>query len=1142
MNAHSSGRSGPIGRWTLILQSLRYRWRSHLGVVLGAAVGSAALVGALIVGDSVRESLRALAMERLGRIEYALAPLDRFVTGGLIARMQSQGAEAVSQLRVMAVATREDHQARASQVHLIGVATLPERMADKPVLDFWSLGAGSGPRAMAPGEVWLNEVLARQLRVSVGDTLVFRLRKPTAMSLEAPLTSDSESSVAVRWRVGGIQPGSGMGNFSLRPSQVPPRNAFVRLEELQGLTTLTGLVNTVLLPVSGDSSSRVFPAGRSSASRQPPALRELMSLADYEASLRRLEGGGIELISRRIFLEEALVQAVVGAAEDVGETRRDRSSAPQLVLTYLVNLLRAGTNATPYSMVTAAGPPWTPADLGDDEIVINEWLSEDLGVRPGDFLELVYFLPESASDLREATNRFRVRSIVPLAGPYADRTLMPDFPGLARAESTQDWDSGFPLVHRIRVKDEDYWKKHRGTPKAFVSPAAGQRMWSNRFGVCTSVRLVGTNQASDLKERLEAAMLRRLEPRSFGLEFEPVRQQALAAAEQSQDFGGLFLGFSLFLIVAALLLMATLFQFGVEQRAGEIGVLLALGFRRTQARLLFLCEGGILAVLGSLIGTLGGGAYAYGLLRGLATIWREAVGTSALVWHARAGTMAGGFCAAVAVCVLAVWLTIRRQASQPARELLAGYFEAGMAAAASRSAWGNWGGWLCLVAAVLAALWPALAGQEANPAAFFGAGSLFLVGSLMLLGRSLSREGAMAEKARTGPLRLAGWIWRGCARRRRRSLAVVALLGGGVFLVSSIGVFRLDANRHPWKRSSGTGGFALVGQSTLPIVKDLNTSQGREDFGLDHRDLEGVAIVPFRVREGDDASCLNLNRAQKPRLLGVDPELLRQRGAFTFVKAMRGQDLAKGWGLLHGEGDDEVPAVGDAASIQWALGKKVGDTLDYVDEWGRPFRVRLVGAVANSILQGQLVISEQAMRRKYPGESGFRFFLVDTPSNRVEVVSAALSRALEDKGLELVQAADRLNEFNAVQNTYLGTFQILGAIGLLIGGAGLGVVVLRNTLERRSELALLLALGFRRDRVRAMVVVEHGLLLGAGLLVGVAGAGLAVFPATQAGLREVPWVALGLTWGGIILVGLATAWLAARSVLRGSLLEALRSE
>jgi putative ABC transport system permease protein len=99
-------------------------------------------------------------------------------------------------------------------------------------------------------------------------------------------------------------------------------------------------------------------------------------------------------------------------------------------------------------------------------------------------------------------------------------------------------------------------------------------------------------------------------------------------------------------------------------------------------------------------------------------------------------------------------------------------------------------------------------------------------------------------------------------------------------------------------RSSGTGRFALIGESSLPVSQDLNTTAGLEFFGLGIEDLEAVSFVPFRVREGDDASCLNLNRAQQPRLLGVDPELLARREAFAFAGWASGVSPTNGWNVL----------------------------------------------------------------------------------------------------------------------------------------------------------------------------------------------------------------------------------------------------
>jgi ABC-type antimicrobial peptide transport system permease subunit len=169
-------------------------------------------------------------------------------------------------------------------------------------------------------------------------------------------------------------------------------------------------------------------------------------------------------------------------------------------------------------------------------------------------------------------------------------------------------------------------------------------------------------------------------------------------------------------------------------------------------------------------------------------------------------------------------------------------------------------------------------------------------------------------------------------------------------------------------------------------------------------------------------------------------------------------------------------------------------------------------------------------------------FLVDAPSNDAAAVAQALGRALQDRGLELTSAADRLNAFNAVQNTYLNTFQMLGALGLLLGSAGLGVVVLRNVLERRGELAVLLAVGFRPRALRRLVLCEHGALQVLGLLLGMLAAWLAVLPVL---LSPGVLPAFGPLLAVMALVlgsGLLWTWAAARLALRGDLIQALREE
>jgi ABC-type antimicrobial peptide transport system permease subunit len=1195
---------------TLVARGLRFHWRAHLGVTLGATVATAVLVGALAVGDSVRYSLRAAALERLGRAELALVAPEGFfrdaLAGALAARLPGRSFAAVLQVR--GVAAREDGSARINQVQVLGV--------DAP---FWAIGGAKPPLPDgAPGSVAINERTARQLGLRVGDGLLLRLEKPSAVPLDAPLSGETDTSLAVRVAVRAIAGAGDFGRFSLLANQMPPSNIFADRAWLQKQTGMEGRANVLL---AGGNARAIEPQ------EVHNALASCWRLADAQLVLEPIPAQGIvELRSDRVFLD-----SFVGVA---GATAAG-------ILTYFVNELRAGDRATPYSMVAALGPlavgkkkgaapvsgssetgavpffspgepgpakgtvPFSqqrekgtapfaavlPAGMADDECVINAWLAEDLAAKPGDSLDMTYYAMGPRNRLETRSARFRIRAVVPIEGAAADRTLMPDFPGLADVENCRDWKPGAPVdLKRIRKKDEAYWNQYRGTPKAFVTLAAGQKMWANRFGNLTAVRFpaAGGDSAESLGERLRS----RLNPRDFGLYFLPVRERALAAAESATDFGGLFLGLSFFLVAAALVLTGLLFALQVEQRTEETGTLLALGLPQRQVRRLYLTEGAGVALLGAALGSVAGLLYTRLTLWGLATVWQGAVGAADIRFHAEPLTVAGGAAAGFLVALAAIWLAVRRQARAPARELLAAGAEAEL-----RPARGCRTGPLpgLLVAAAGGAAAPLVGllarsatGEEAA-GIFFGVGALALVAGL---GACHALLAALARGSARARLDLAGLALRNAARRRGRSLATVALLACGVFLVIAVDLFHLGPGGDAGQRAGGTGGFALYGETSLPVVQDLNTvASGDRAFALPvekgtapFSGLSEKGAVPFsaeehaapnaergtvpfsqqrekgtaplsasapltfkvmalRVHEGDDASCLNLNRPQQPRIIGVRPEELAARGAFSFAETIGGQAAQNPWLLLAPRpGDDAVPAIADQTTITWALKMKVGDTLPYTDERGRPFTIRLVGALANSILQGALLVSEDSLVQKFPSGSGRRMFLIDAPPERAGEAAAVLSRQMSDVGMTVTPAADRLAAFGAVQNTYLAIFQALGGLGLVLGSIGLGIVVLRNVLERRGELAVLQAVGFPRRSLDRLVLREHWLLLALGLAVGTGAAVVAVLPALRSSGADVPYVFLAAALAAVFASGLLWTYLAARLAMRGPLLGALRNE
>src|SRR5207245_214301 len=121
----------------------------------------------------------------------------------------------------------------------------------------------------------------------------------------------------------------------------------------------------------------------------------------------------------------------------------------------------------------------------------------------------------------------------------------------------------------------------------------------------------------------------------------------------------------------------------------------------------------------------------------------------------------------------------------------------------------------------------------------------------------------------------------------------------------------------------------------------------------------------------------------------------------------------------------------------------------------------------------------------FPSRGGYSFFLIETPPGRSPMVQQALQYMFTERfGLYLTRTADRLAAFQAVENTYLSTFQVLGGLGLLLGTCGLAVVLLRNVWERQGELALFRALGYSRRALGWVVLAENGVLVLLGLAVG----------------------------------------------------------
>jgi putative ABC transport system permease protein len=1124
----------------LVLRGLIYYWRTNAAVVLGVATAVAVLAGALLVGDSVHGSLRDLVLQRIGRTDRILVS-SGFFRAALADDLRADPTFASSFdgvcpiIAVEGLASDPVSGRRAPRVQVYGI--------DDRFWRFHGRREGHRPEGR---EALVSQALASDIGVTAGGALVLRVERPSAIPIESIHGRKDDAGRAMRLTVRAIVGPADLGEFSLRPQQGPVRAVFVPLARLQQDLNLLGRVNTLLV---SDSGARPAPL--------ESLVRKRFALEDVGVSTRAVGGGQIAVESASGLLDATRANVVDAAAASLG-------LKAQPVLTYLATSMRSGDREVPYSLVTAidlrAIAPLV--DRGPiPAIVLNEWAARDLAVRVGDPLTLEYYLWEDPGRLVTRRADFHVAAVVPIAGAAADRDLVPTYPGITEAATLGDWDPPFPIdLRRVRPIDEAYWKAHRVTPKAFVPLDVGQSLWRSRYGDRTSVRLSsgGGEPASETRDRFNKRLRETIDPLAMGLSVRDVRGDGMAAARGATDFGQYFAYFSIFLVASAVLLAVLFFRLAIEQRAREIGLLRAVGFSSKRVRRLFTAEGVVLALAGGALGVAGAVAYAGVMMLGLRTWWIGAVATTSLTLHVSPMSLVAGAAGGVEAAMIGIWWTLRGLGRLSARGLLAGNIAQraphlpGRSSTEPRAKAGALRFNVVVAAAIgfaivgVAMMLAGAAGALDLTGAFFGAGTSLLVACLCVATIRLRRPRRSA---------ICGHGWRAVARlgfrnsadRPGRSVLAIGVIASATFILIAVDAFRKDAPPAT-DRHSGAGGYPLLANLVMPIASDPNSRDGRAALGLSAQDP--IAIEPFRVRPGDDASCLNLYEPGSPRILGARPSFLAD-GRFAFERSIAATDAerANPWLLLNrdmgttGDGAPRiVPVIADANSMTYVLHKKLGDDL-VIDALGKPLRLRFVAALSDSIFQGELLMSEANFVAQFPSQQGYQFLLIDAPPARATAVAAAIEKGAGDLGADAMSTAERLAAFHAVENTYLSTFKALGGLGLLVGTVGLAAVLLRNVLERRRELALLGATGYRRGHIFAIIVSENALLLAWGLATGALCAVVAIAPAVVERGGTLPAAgSAGLLVLAVFASGLVSSVIATRAALRASLLSALRSE
>ena len=1175
-----------MGLFRLLSASIRFYLRDWIFLVLGAALSTMVVTGALLVGDSLRDSLARVGREKLGWVKRAML-LPRLVPEDIVDRLSQKGIHNAGILTTkgsVALFGTEGASVRGVQVYGVNES-------------FWK---GFSQASDGQNGIWMNPVLARL----IGSTNPTRLNLTLALPFDTPRESllgrkDFASGLAtLEVPCLGTLGANDAGLFSLTGGISSEPVLFMPLLELQKALNCPKRINGLLTsgdvgPQAADKTRLTLedyglvlksPGGRvdSLFAKHDRDKDGTLSRREWqgqlgEAMTREIAKGGaitrvalldwyrrnrnhLTLESRQFYLGEPFILAAGKAALEVGLVSKP-------VFVHLVNQIRLENKELAYSVIAGISQP---LGFGDNALVVpppgkamlldfpgspfngllgkNELLGKDLA--------LSYFPAEHTGPPKELTVQLPLAGRLQPKGMAVDFELAPEFPGITDKLSLRDWNPPFPYDNkRIQPIDDTFWKEYRAAPKVVVDLALAQKLFGSRFGQYTSV--IVEAEGVDADQTLGAfreKLLANLDPAASGLSWIPLAQQADLRSAGNMDFSGLFLGFSFFLLVSAIGLFALLLRLHLERRMGEWGLCTALGWTRRRIMGRILAE----AIGPGLVGIALGSPLAVWYC-GLLSLWLEAhwpggglVGKLSVAASPKA--LALGSFITLATLLLSVFWRTRSILHHNVSDLLVGD-RADSGTTLSRGGGKGQGLFFgsllgCWIGVVgLSILGPQLDDAEARAGCFFGAGALGLTSFLMLF-RWLLRVWDLR-----GILDSRHWIilgFRGATRKPGRSLLSVGLLASSVFLLFAVDAFHRSAQTgNEGDKASWSGGFRYWIELDQPLFQGLDTAAGKSEL-LDNIEraaktdpaaarkraaevLDRADVVALRLREGDDISCLNLMQSGRPRLLGV-PQSLLKRGGFRFAAKAKGHE-ANPWRVLEEPGN---LALGEKNTLMWTLHKGMGDTVSLGKEESGGFSVIIAGILADSVFQSELLLSQKRLLELDPTIQGYRVLLAGCPAEDEAALMQILATGLAPLGPVIRTSRDRLDSFLAVENTYLATFQALGWLGLLLGMVGLAIAQARSMLERSAEWALLGVLGFSRNRIGILVMTESVVLVLAGLLTGLGAALIAVWP--QLGDTGLAWMRILLLSGLVGFCGLGSSLLSVLVVARLGLLRQLRSQ
>jgi putative ABC transport system permease protein len=1170
--------------------------------VAGLIVGSAMVTGSLAVGDSMKNGVIEQVYANLGAVDEAVhsnglfneTVFDDVSASPPVAAM----TDALAPLLILGGSVRRGATGPVeSSVNIVGYDGRFTAFGT-----FALAGGGSFSGELGRSEAIVNQELADALGASAGTVLRITTRSPE-FSVES-IYSNLTQQVSIDVSVFAIAKDSGLGRFSLASGGTIARNVFLNLSYLQEAIGAPSNINTIVVSNTGDVRDGLKPSGDVTA-RLQTAVDEAVGFEDLRFHI--VTSSYIRIENENVFFDEIYFDAVDTMVGSVA----GMENVSALTSYFVNNISFGGnsipystvTGLNPHA--DYAFGAFTDnitkspiiGGIQDNEIIITNYTAARLGAGVGDTVSLNYSVYTSTFAQVYRTATFTVKHVVDMAGKANDPDIMPPFPGIKGKASCADWNptwvSGDKMRSEMTYEDLNYWLLYGGTPKAYITLTEAEQLWANDLGNITTIKVRGTNLpqlASDIGSRLNSTIL----GGDAGISVLPVKANGIESAEGVQLLTETFLSFGVVVMISGIILAVALVGMVMEGRRREIGVLKTLGMKRGQVTRTFAFEAFFVSVISAAIGILVGLLIAFLCIFLTNTFWSNIVEGTTVTLYFTLDTVVVGFVAGFLVSFISFTLSARQtsgrllgatfqmpRSQKRTRRLSTSFVILGgtMMAGSARSpldaptqsaiavagaalmlfslpfvtANRRWRAYMMPVVSLLLIVtavifsYAVASGSESVPfLLYFVSGFAVIAALVSLLFVSLRRIGSglsrilAAMGANTGTLRVA---FLSPARRAGRTTLAISLFAIVIFtyLGLSVNIQGQQANVDNMVMRQGAG-YDVMGESSISVRFNLGNQTDRINNGFTNFPANS-SVVQFLTYGQIGGSCSNLKKNLPPRLIGANESFMRDSLLRFQAPAGGGQST---WDVLETiEADGAIPAIGDSNTIVWILGKGVGDRITMTDERGNEVQMVIVGITENSIFPGSVFISEDNINRLYPTTAEYRLFLFKTPDPPAMV--SYLESKMQAYGMDGTLVEDLARSNLSVEWSYMGLFQALLLLGLLVGIFGLAVSSARAVEERKAEIGTMRAIGFGRSMVMNSLLLESVYIASLGAVIGIVAGLLTAFLFFGRGTllssnAAIPWLAMLLIVIVVDVTALFAAIIPANRAANMHPVDALRKE